>query len=162
MNGRLLPLRMTALVGVTMILTSCANGEGSGTDVQKSKLDGEAAQFQVVHVPGSVWSSEERQAKPAPTVCTFNGDAQGGVQHHWFIKGSAPSNPKTYIAAVGKELRKNGFTVQLRETDYGKYGTLYEAVARGESLPTVATSANAEGSTIMLNSVCVAGDAEKL
>lgn len=162
MNGRLLPWRIAALVAVTMILTSCANGEGSGMDIQKSKQDGEAALLQVVRVPGSEWSSEERQAKPAPTVCTFNGDAQGGVQYHWFVNGSAPSDPEAYIAAIGKELRESGFTVQLRETDYGKYGTLYEAVARGESLPTVATSANAKGSTIMLDSVCVAGDAEKL
>ena len=161
MNGRRLPWRITALVAVTLILTSCANGGRPGMDIRKSKQDGEAVLLRVFDVPGSDWSSEERQAKPAPTVCTFNGDAHGGVQHHWFVNGSAPSDPNAYIAEVGKELREAGLTVEFRETDYGKYGTLHEAVARGESLSTVAVSANVEGTSIMLDAVCVAGDAEK-
>ena len=162
MNGQRLLWHITALVAVTLILTSCANGGRSGTDRQKSKQDGEAALLRVFDVPGSDWPTEKREARPAPTVCTFNGDAHAGVQYHWFVNGSAPTDPKAYIAAVGKALREGGFTVQFRETDYGKYGTLHEAVARGERLPTVAASANAKGSSIMLDSVCVAGDAEKL
>jgi hypothetical protein len=161
MNGRRLPWRIAAFVAVTLILTSCANGGRSGMDIQKSKQDGETVLLRVFDVAGSDWSPEERQAKPASTVCTFNGDAHGGVQYHWFVNGSAPSDPTAYIAAVGKDLREAGLTVELHEMDYGKYGTLHEAVARGESLPTVAASANAKGSSIMLDAVCVAGDAEK-
>jgi len=160
MNGQRLLWHVTALVAVTLILTSCANGGRSGMDMPKSKRDAEAVLFRVFDVPGSVWSSEERQANPASTVCTFNRNAHGGVQYHWFVNGSAPSNPKAYVAEVGKELREAGLTVEFRETDYGKYGTLHEVIARGESLPTVAASANAKGSSIMLDSVCVAGDAE--
>jgi len=160
---RLLLLWRTAvLLTIATVLTSCASTGSSDKDIQKNKQDGDAALLRVFDVPGSDWPTEQREAKPAPTVCTFNGDAHAGVQYHWFVNGSAPSHPKEYIAAVGKALREGGFRVQFRETDYGKYGTLHEAVARGESMPTVAASANAKGSSIMLDSVCVAGDAEKL
>jgi hypothetical protein len=157
-----LPRRIAVLLTVTTALTSCASTGSSDKDIQKSKQDGEAALLRVIDVPGTDWPSEEREAKPAPTVCTFNEDAHAGVQYHWFVNGSAPTDPEAYIAAVGKALREGGFTVTFRETDYGKYGTLHEAVARGERLPTVAASANAGGSSIMVDSVYVPGDAEKL
>lgn len=159
---RMLPWRIAVLLTVTTVLTSCASTGSPDKGIQKSKQDGEAALLRVFDVPGSDWPTEQREARPAPTVCTFNGDAHDGVQYHWFVNGSAPTDPKAYVAAVGQALREEGFTVQFRETDYGKYGTLHEAVARGERLPTVAASANAKGSSIMLDSVCVAGDAEKL
>jgi hypothetical protein len=159
---RLLLWRTAVVLAIATVLTSCASTGRSDLDTQKSKQDGEAALLRVFGVPGSDWPAEQREAEPAPTVCTFNGDAHAGVQYHWFVNGSAASHPTEYIAAVGEALREGGYTVQFRETDYGKYGTLHEAVARGESLPTVAASANTRGSSIMLDSVCVAGDAEKL
>lgn len=160
---RLLLLWRTAvLLTIATVLTSCASTGSSDKDIQNSKQDGEAALLHVFDVPGSDWTTEQREARPAPTVCPFNGDAHAGVQYHWFVNGSAPTDPEAYIAAVGTALREGGFTVEFRETDYGKYGTLHEAVARGEHLPTVAASANAKGSSIMLDTVCVAGDTEKL
>lgn len=158
----LLLWRPAVLLTIATVLTSCASTGSSDKDIQKSKQDGDAALLRVFDVPGSDWPAKQREARPAPTVCTFNGDTHAGVQYHWFVNGSAPTDPKAYIAAVGKALREGGFSVQFRETDYGKYGALHEAVARGERLPTVAASANAKGSSIMLDSVCVAGDAEKL
>ncbi|OII35212.1 hypothetical protein BIU98_04630 [Curtobacterium sp. MMLR14_010] len=158
----MLPWRTAVLLTIATVLTSCASTGSSDKDIQKSKQDGDAALLRVFDVPGSDWPANQREARPAPTVCTFNGDAHAGVQYHWFVNGSAPTDPKAYIAAVGKALREGGFSVQFRETEYGKYGTLHEAVARGERLPTVAASANAKGSSIMVDSVCVAGDAEKL
>lgn len=151
MNGQRLLWHITALVAVTLILTSCANGGRSGMDMPKSKQDAEAVLFRVFDVPGSVWSSEERQANPASTVCTFNRNAHGGVQYHWFVNGSA--------ARAATVLKGAGFSTNRSTSELTDKRPLYFVGGESSSGAQVALIASAMNTVLQVSSTCADGAA---
>ncbi|MFZ6993472.1 hypothetical protein ACO0E1_16415 [Curtobacterium sp. RRHDQ66] len=157
---------MIAALAVAVTLTMTTSGcsatprDGSTVDEKQSKQAAEQALRQVFDVAGSEWPEEERNAAPAHAECTANDDPHGGRQDHWYVMGSAPSDPKAYIDAVAKTLREHDRTVTVQSADGGKYGTLYQAVSDEDGKPMVAVTANPRTTTVTVESSCAPIDEE--
>lgn len=152
MNALRLPTSAALIVASALVTGGCATAP---VDLQGSKQDSEQVLQLVFNVAGSEWSDRERNSSPADAECTANGDPHGGEQYHWHALGSAPSDPKAYIESIVNTLRDHERTVTVRATHFGKYGTLYQAVADEEDKPMVAVTANTRTTSVTVESACV-------
>lgn len=130
-------------------------GGSSLTNSTRNRSTAEDSLRLVFSVPGSTWSSANKNSEPAHTECTLYGDPHGGQQWHWNAAGSAPEDSKAYIDSVAARLRSDARTVTITSAEAGKYGTLYQATADDDGRPLIAVTANPRTTTVTVDSACI-------
>lgn len=151
----LVPAVLVAMLAVGV--TGCASDPGgsSSTNSTSTRSAAEDSLRLVFSVPGSTWSSGNKNSEPADAECTHDGDPHGGQQWHWNAAGSAPEDPKAYIDSVATTLRHDARTVTITSAEAGTYGTLYQATADDDGRPTIAVTANPRTTTVTVESTCI-------
>jgi hypothetical protein len=157
MRTKNVKIALMITASVALGVTGCASDPGGSPSMNSThtRSDGEASLRLVFSVPGSTWSSANKNSEPADAECTYNGDPHGGQQWHWNAAGSAPQDAKAYIDSVAKKLRDDARTVTIASAEAGKYGTLYQATADDDGRPMVVVTANPRTTTVTVDSLCV-------
>lgn len=139
--------------GVVLLLTACAEPATQLTP-DRARSDARSELARLADIGDLDWPMIKAGV---PNECDRNGD---GVLFSWAAHTSGPADPESYIRAVDRQLRDDGYHTERTKTDTAERGTLFIVGARAAGRGKLRVSATTTQAAMVMDSACTPGVAE--